>query len=98
MLHSKAFRLLSPAWVHDIALDKERAETRRRHEDNVILSYLRAKQADHERKLADATLDSDIELATKRVQFYQNGHAEYLRRLEAQPKDDDIKDMGDTLC
>jgi CTD kinase subunit alpha len=72
--------------------DKEKASVRRKHEDNVILGYLRHKQADHERKVKDAILDVDTENHLQRIDFYKKEYSEFQGRIEARPKTDDKDD------
>jgi CTD kinase subunit alpha len=67
--------------------DKEKAEARRQHEDNVILGFLRHKQLDHEERLRDSILDSEIEKESERIAFYKNEQKEYQLRLEGRAKD-----------
>jgi CTD kinase subunit alpha len=67
--------------------DKEKAEVRRKHEDNVILGFLQHKKDDHQRKLQEAILDTETENETERVNFYQNERKEYQLRIEARPKE-----------
>lgn len=69
--------------------DKEKAEARRKHEDSVILGFLEQRQRDHKVKLADAILDSDIDLEKERIAFYATEQKEYLLRIEARPKQND---------
>jgi CTD kinase subunit alpha len=67
--------------------DKEKAEARRKHEDNVILGFLQHKKEDHERKLGEAILDSEIDSEKERINFYENERKEYQLRIEARPKE-----------
>jgi CTD kinase subunit alpha len=73
--------------------DKEKAEVRRKQEDNVILGYIKHKVEEHERKLHDAMLDSEKENETRRVQFYKLEYDSFESRLLARPKEDiEVKD------
>jgi CTD kinase subunit alpha len=67
--------------------DKEKAEVRRKHEDNVVLCFLKVKQEEHERKFQDAAEDGDAESAARRVDFYKAERDEYVRRMETRAKD-----------
>jgi CTD kinase subunit alpha len=68
--------------------DKEKAEVRRKQEDNVILGYLKHKVEEHERKLHEAILDSETENETRRIQFYKLEYDSFESRLLARPKED----------
>jgi CTD kinase subunit alpha len=67
--------------------DKERAEARRQHEDNVILGFLHHKQLDHEQRLREAILDSEVEKESERVNFYKNEKKEYQLRIEGRTRE-----------
>ena len=69
--------------------DKEKAEVRRKQEDNVILGYLKHKQEEHERKLQEAILDSEVESETRRIKFYKAEYNQFESRLLARPKENE---------
>lgn len=68
--------------------DKEKAATRRKHENNVIIGYLKHKQSDHETKLLEAVLNSDIVAHQERVDFYKSEQESFKQRLVAKPIDE----------
>jgi CTD kinase subunit alpha len=70
--------------------DKEKAESRRRQEDSVILGYLRYKASDHERRLTEAVADSDADTEENRIQFYKEQFIAYEAKIRerAQLADD----------
>jgi hypothetical protein len=69
--------------------DKEKAEVRRKQEDNVILGYLKHKQEEHERKLGEAILDSEVDSETRRIKFYKAEYDQFESRLLARPKENE---------
>jgi CTD kinase subunit alpha len=62
--------------------DKEKAEVRRKLEDNVVVCFLRVKQDDHERKLANAADDAEAEVAILRIDFYKNQLVSYQSKMD----------------
>jgi len=69
--------------------DKEKAATRRKHENNVILGYLKHKQGDHEKKLLDSVLDSETLNHQQRVEFYKAEQESFKQRVEVKPTDEE---------
>jgi serine/threonine protein kinase len=69
--------------------DKEKAQARRKHEDNVILGYLEHKQQGHDSQTQNETSEENVNTQKERADYYKSEREQYHLRMQARTLDNE---------